>query len=334
MIPFHRPMNLMLSEKIAGDFKEILQTRRYTGGKHLEKFEEFLGSLFGVRYVLGCGSGTMALVIAIKGLGRIVNPGYRPQVTLPAFGFRALRDAVYFAKGDVHHYCDIHPCTWLPDFKDKDRKNQILLNVHTFGNTSLNPDVPYDGIIHDASHAWGLCFADIPIGNVTILSMASSKDVTAMEGGVILTDDTELYQICKEYRDLWSRMNESQALVGYWYAYYSKAIHLANREIWKFYEKKTRYYGQAQAIPYQHSYNYFGLRVTNSRWREQIIKNAKNKVDLRFFYQCPFNFAHPVSKELGEQIIHLPIYHGVPKEKVIEILFEGEIDSEFDRETC
>lgn len=55
-----------LVDLILDDIREFIKTNEYTLGKKLEEFEEKFATLIGVKYALGVGSGTDALILSLR----------------------------------------------------------------------------------------------------------------------------------------------------------------------------------------------------------------------------------------------------------------------------
>jgi len=68
----------------------VLAHGQYISGPEVKRFEATLGSHCGARHVVGCSSGTDALVLPLMALG--VGPG--DAVFVPSFTFAATAEAV------------------------------------------------------------------------------------------------------------------------------------------------------------------------------------------------------------------------------------------------
>jgi dTDP-4-amino-4,6-dideoxygalactose transaminase len=66
-------MNEEISERVNRELAEIHKTTSYVGGPHVEAFEKEFAEFLGVRHVIGVGSGTDALRLALMALD--VGPG-------------------------------------------------------------------------------------------------------------------------------------------------------------------------------------------------------------------------------------------------------------------
>lgn len=171
-----------------------------------ETFEERFAGTVDADYCLTTNHGSTALASAYYAVG--VGPG--DEVITPTVGYiGAYAGAMHLGARPV--FCDVDGDTLLPDPADvadriTDRTaaiNVVHLNgrvcdMDAFRAVSEEYDVP---LVSDASHAHGTSWFDEPIGSVadvTCFSMQGvgpdGKPVTAGEGGIVTTDDRELYE--------------------------------------------------------------------------------------------------------------------------------------------
>ncbi|HXB96694.1 MAG TPA: DegT/DnrJ/EryC1/StrS family aminotransferase, partial [bacterium] len=78
-----------LHKAILKDWSAALAAGAYINGPHGKAFEAELAAFLGVKHVVGCNSGTDALLLAVRALG--VGPG--DEVLMPAFSFFATAEA-------------------------------------------------------------------------------------------------------------------------------------------------------------------------------------------------------------------------------------------------
>jgi len=181
---------------------ECLRAGRMSHTDITEQFEQEYAQWHGVKYALAHNTGTASLQSATWACG--VGAGDEiicPSITLWASALQAfsLRATVSFA--------DIHPDTLTIDPDDiehriNDRTKAIVV-VHYAGYPAdMDPIMEiaekYDiKVIEDASHAHGAHYKGRlvgTIGHVTAMSCMSGKALAIGEGGMLLTDDKEIYQ--------------------------------------------------------------------------------------------------------------------------------------------
>lgn len=168
----------------------VLRSGHYVGGPLVARLEAEVSALFGRRYAVGVGSGTDALVLALRALG--VGPG--DEVVVPAVTFFATAGAV-LVLGARPVVVDVLPDRPLmdPDAARRavGRRTRAVVPVHLFGAAAPHPDVPVP-VLDDAAQAAG---GTPPRGQgeAVALSFYPTKVLGgAGEGGMVLTDDAGL----------------------------------------------------------------------------------------------------------------------------------------------
>ena len=177
------------------------------GDDPVERFQEEIRRYFGTRHCFLLSSGKAALAVALHALSRMSG---RREVIIPAFSSFCLPSAV--AKAGLRiRLCDVSPETL--DF-DLDRLNRIVteqtlcvIPVHLFG-LSAQVDVIYEMakakgayVIEDAAQAAGGRLNGRrlgTIGDIGIFSLGRGKNITTVDGGILVTESPALAaEICK-----------------------------------------------------------------------------------------------------------------------------------------
>jgi dTDP-4-amino-4,6-dideoxygalactose transaminase len=121
-----------LKKAILKDWALALEKGQYINGPHGAALEAELGAYLGVKHVVGCNSGTDALLLMLKALD--IGPG--DEVLVPAFSFFATAEAVSLA-GAKPVFCDIEADSFLLDINDAAKKlnsrTRALMPVHLYG---------------------------------------------------------------------------------------------------------------------------------------------------------------------------------------------------------
>lgn len=176
-------------------------------GPNVERLEEVLAEMHGVKHAMVCASGTIAVQIALRSL----NAQDGSEVILAAYdfpgNFRAIQDAGLFPV-----LADIDPNTWCLDAGNIEAaisKSTVAIIVsHLHGGAAamrqVNEIAAAHGIavIEDACQATGAIVEGKwagSSGELGVLSFGGSKLVTAGRGGAILTDRDDLLQRAKIY---------------------------------------------------------------------------------------------------------------------------------------
>lgn len=170
-------------------------------GRFVRDFEKQFAEFCGTKYALACCNGTMTLHIAIKALG--IGPG--DEVIMPTLTYIATANAVAYC-GAKPVFVDSEPDTWNMDPNQLEEKitdrTKAILPVHLYGlscnMTEILEIANRHGIpvIEDAAEAHGATWDGHRVGSmgkVGSFSFFGNKIITCGEGGMLTTDDKELY---------------------------------------------------------------------------------------------------------------------------------------------
>jgi dTDP-4-amino-4,6-dideoxygalactose transaminase len=179
------------------------------GFKHkVYSFEQEFAAKCGLRYALATSSGTAALVCALKAMGI----GETDEVIVPAYTFIATYSAVIFAGGiPVLAEVDESLCLDPSDIERRlSPRTKAIMPVHMLGNPcDLDPIMAVADkhglpVIEDVCQANGASYRGRRLGArgaMGTFSLNIFKTVTAGDGGVVVTDDEDLYRLAFGYHD-------------------------------------------------------------------------------------------------------------------------------------
>jgi dTDP-4-amino-4,6-dideoxygalactose transaminase len=185
---------------------QVGQDARFQG--KVLKLEQEMARRSQVRHALAVNSGTTALLAALVGLG--VGPG--DEVIVPGFTFVASISSIVYA-GAVPVLAEVDRTLNLDpeDVEDKiTPRTKAIMAVHMMGNPArldeLQAIAAEHGLflIEDCAQAFGASYKGRPvgsIGHVGTFSFNVYKTVTAGDGGMIVTDDGNLYRRCFAFHD-------------------------------------------------------------------------------------------------------------------------------------
>ncbi len=173
-----------LADQVEEAVLEVLRGGRYIGGPVVAEAEAALGRAFRATHTIGCGSGTEALVLALKALD--LGPGSR--VAVPALSFFATVEAILWV-GAEPVFVDVLPERPLLDASAVPTDVDACVAVHLFGH--LAPVPTHVPVIDDACQALGWEH-DLP-GDLAALSLYPTKNVgVAGDAGAVFTQDPAL----------------------------------------------------------------------------------------------------------------------------------------------
>lgn len=188
----------------------------------VEAFEQEFAKYCGAKYAVSCVNGSVSLRLALIACG--LQPG--DEVIVPPYTFIATVSTVIEANG-VPVFVDIDPETYNLDARKIEAaitpRTKAIIPVH-FAGQACDMDAIMDiarrhnlCVIEDAAHAHGAEYKGRKLGTIGdagSFSFQSSKNLTSGEGGMVITNDPELYRTMASLRNV-GRLPEGQ-----WYDHF------------------------------------------------------------------------------------------------------------------
>ena len=328
-------------EDLWKDLKDFVATGDFTLGEPLTRFEESFAKLIGTKYAVGVNSGTDAIKLSLKALN--IGPG--DEVITAANTFVAT----------VGPICELGATPVFVDCNDTFCMNTDLVEEKITDKTKAFLPVHYTGymtdmrkmnllsekynipVIEDACQSilgaidgknagtWGKtgAFSLHPLKNINVWS----------DGGVIVTDDDELYKTLRllrnhgfENRDTVvmmgcnSRLDTIQAVVGNWILPQAKSIsdrRIANA---RYLDNGLQKINEISIPPRPKDFRLvFHLYIVFAKDRDGLLKHCLDKgIDAKIHYPIPIykqsaldylgykDGDFPVTDEHVEKIITFP----------------------------
>jgi dTDP-4-amino-4,6-dideoxygalactose transaminase len=203
-------------EAEAKRLQEVLDSGEWGGFNPVVKgFEAAFARRHQAKYCISAVNGTLTLEAALRVVG--VGPG--DEVIVPPYTFIATANAVRLV-GATPVFVDIEPDTYNLDIDQTAAaigpRTKAVIPVH-FGGLPVDMDrlLPLAAqhglaVIEDAAHAHGSTWKGT-LGHIGSFSLQQSKNLTAGEGGILLTNHDELAA------KLWSFANQGRSPEGAWY---------------------------------------------------------------------------------------------------------------------
>jgi dTDP-4-amino-4,6-dideoxygalactose transaminase len=188
----------------------VLDSCRFVLGPEGQTLERELAALCGARLGVGTGSGTDALLLALKAVG--VVPG--DEVITSAFSFVASGTTIVMA-GATPVFVDVDPGTYNLDPARVERaitpRTRAIVPVHLYGQPA-KMDAICDlarahglAVVGDAAQAVGAAYGGRPVaawGDVSILSFYPTKNLGGCgDGGMVLTTRDDVAERVRLLRD-------------------------------------------------------------------------------------------------------------------------------------
>ncbi|ACU90297.1 DegT/DnrJ/EryC1/StrS family aminotransferase [Desulfomicrobium baculatum] len=199
--------------------------RAWVTGQGAQSLRREIKRRFGARHVFFATSGRAGLSALLRAM-RTLCP-QRDQVLLPAFTSFSVPSAVVNAGLKVGLY-DVSPRTLAPDMasleKAMNRKTLCVVACHLFGYPlDLEPlrelcRVHGAALLDDAAQAMGARAGTElagTMGDAGLFSLSRGKNITAVDGGIVLTDREDLADALKVMPELFtegSRLRPVQSL--------------------------------------------------------------------------------------------------------------------------
>lgn len=217
----------------------VLKTPYLSFGPRLEEFENKFAEYTGTRYAIAVNSGTSGLHLSIKSL----EIGENDAVITTPFSFIASANCILYENA-LPVFVDIDSRTFnidsnlIQEFLTKecrrDKKSgrpmhrksgrtvKAILPVHVFGHPCEMDHImdlarEYKlHVIEDACEAVGAKYhfkKAGSIGNIGVFAFYPNKQITTGEGGIITTNDENIANLCKSFR------NQGRDHYGGWLAH-------------------------------------------------------------------------------------------------------------------
>jgi perosamine synthetase len=187
---------------------DVLRGDWLTTGPTVHAFEEAVAAYTGAKEAVAVNSGTAALHVAAFAAG--ISPG--AEVIVPPLTFAATDNCVLYLGGRPI-FADVQPDTLNLDPEDVVRKitprTKVIIPVDYTGQP-CDHDAIHDLantygliVIEDAAHALGATYRGKRVGtlhDLTTLSFHPVKHITTGEGGMTVTDNSELASQMRAFR--------------------------------------------------------------------------------------------------------------------------------------
>jgi perosamine synthetase len=205
VIPWARP-HLFGDE--AERMREALLSSWISGGPFIEQFEEAIREFVGARFACATSNGTTALHLAFLALG--IGPG--SEVIVPGFAYLGAANIALLC-GARPVFAEVDPATWCLTAEAVERvltpRTKAVIAIHTYGNMCeadalkallVEKEIP---LIEDAAEALGSSYKGEAAGSLGVVgtySFHATKTLTTGEGGMVVTDDGDVFERMQLYR--------------------------------------------------------------------------------------------------------------------------------------
>lgn len=300
-------------QEFAKRVDDILDRRWLTnGGFYVEQFERRIAEIIDVAHCVAMCNATVGLEIAIRALG------LKDEVIVPSFTFIATAHALQWQE-ITPVFCDIDPRTHSLDPKCVEE----LITDRTTGIIAVNLwGRPCDidslseiarrrnlKLLFDSAHAFGASYKGRMIGSfgdAEVFSFHATKFLNSLEGGAVVTNDTELAQKLRLMRNFGftsydrtdsigvnGKLNEVSAAMGLTNLDSMEEFIASNRRHYRQYQDQLAGVDGVSFAAYDEAersnYQYVVLEIDESKTivtRDQLLQilHAENVLARRYFY--------------------------------------------------
>jgi perosamine synthetase len=219
VIPIARPD---LGREEADAVADVLASGMIAQGRKVRELEVRWAERVGVRHAVAMSNGTVALMSILAGLG--LGPG--DEAITVSHTFAATANAI-LSTGATPVFVDIEPDTWLIDAKRIEAaitsRTRAIVPVHLFGLIAdmdmIRAIADRHGlaVVEDAAQAHGATYRGRSAGSFGhgAFSLYATKNMTTAEGGLITSDDDDLADWLRLYRNQGMRTRYDFEILGY-----------------------------------------------------------------------------------------------------------------------
>ena len=203
---------------------DVMKSGMLAQGPRVAEFEEKFAKFIGTKYAVATSSGTTALEVALRAHG--IKEG--DEVITTPFTFIASANSILYT-GARPVFVDIDPETFNidPDLIEKaiTKKTKAILPVHLYGSACDMTKIMqiakkhHLDVIEDACQAHGAEWKNKKVGSfgTGTFSLYPTKNMTTGEGGMITTNDKEVYEQALLIRAHGSKVKYYHDILGYNY---------------------------------------------------------------------------------------------------------------------
>lgn len=201
-IPHSRPL---IDKEDINAVTDVLASGHIAQGEKVREFETRIANFIGTKYGIAISSGTSAIHLALVGL----DVGPEDEVIVPSYVCASPYMAILYI-GAKPKIVDINPSDFnlcASTLKEKlTSKTKAVIVPHMFGNPAeldelLELEIP---IIEDCAQSLGAEYKKRRVGSygrLSVYSFYATKMITTGEGGMVLTNNQEIYRKIIEIRE-------------------------------------------------------------------------------------------------------------------------------------
>lgn len=338
MIPIAKPI---IGEEEQQAILDVIASGQLVQGPKTRQFEEQFAGLCGAKHAIATSSGTTALHIAL--LAHEVGSG--DEVITSPFSFIASANcALYVGARPV--FVDIEPDYFTLDPEKIEEKitdrTRVIIPVHLYGQACDMDAIVRIAekhhliIIEDACQAHGATYKGRPVGSfgTACYSLYATKNMTTIEGGMIVTNDDRVAEQARLIRSHGSSKTYEHTMLGYNMRLtdISSAIGLVQlRKLdgWNTVRRANAAYltGKLSAVPgvitpkvregAEHVFHQYTIRIHDRDRAAQRLREMGVGVGIHYptpihkqplYQQLGYKDVLPISEAASKEVLSLPVH--------------------------
>lgn len=354
MIPIAKPL---MEEEEKNIVCKVLSEGMLASGEYVTEFESRFSNYLGCRYAVCTSNGTTALHTALLSAGI----GQSDLVITTPFSFIATANAILYV-GAKPIFADVDEKSFNID---PDKVEEIICNsrekikaliiVHLFGNPCQMTRIvdiceKYDILlIEDCAQAHGAEYNEKKVGTfgkVSIFSFYPTKNITCGEGGILVTNDKEIYNRAKRIINHGQERQYIHTVIGYNYRMTNIAAaigieqlkklerfnskRIENAEYYNNVISKSKYKLPEAFENYKHVYNQYTVKCECNR--EKVIGKLKEE-NIGYGIYYPLTIPSqplyksleikadcPLAERMTNEVISIPIHPALSCDDLAKIV--------------
>lgn len=350
MIPIAKPLIGMEEER---RILEVLASGQLVQGPKVREFEARFAEFCGAEHAIATSSGTTALHIAV--LAHQIGP--EDEVITSPFSFIASANcALYVGARPV--FVDIEPDFFTIDpAKIEERiteKTKAIIPVHLYGQAcDMDPIIEIAEkhglvVIEDACQAHGASYQGRPVGSfgTSCYSLYATKNIMAIEGGMIVTNDPEIAERARLIRNHGSLRTYEHVMLGYNMRMTDLAaaiglVQLDKLDIWNSIRRANAEYltsglSQVEGVMTpkiragaEHVFHQYTLRMSDRDRAAQELREMGIGVGIHYpipihkqplYQQLGYKDCLPVAEAASREVLSLPVHPALTKAELDSIV--------------
>jgi len=344
---------VQIKPEIDDAIKRVVNRQFFILGEELESFEKEFAVYLQSKYVVGVGSGTDTLILALRALG--INKG--DEVITQPNGFIATTLAIT-ELGATPIFVDVDPDTYQIDIKQIEskitKKTKVILPVHLYGapceiEKLMKIAKKYNlYVVEDACQSHGATFNGKmtgTFGDIGTFSFYPGKNLGAYgDGGALCTNNEKIYKKLLKLRNYGqskkyfhdeigvnTRLDEIQAAILRIKLKYLDEWNEKRNQLAQKYCKGLNNVKKQKII--NSSTSNYHIFTIQTKKRDKLAKYLKeNGINTLIHYPIPIHQQKcykylgfklgdfPITESLSSEIISLPIYPELRTDEIKDII--------------